>query len=358
MANPVDEHSATKSSNKHDVFLSFRGKDTRYTFTGYLYDALCRKGIKVFMDDENLRIGDTIRPQLLQAIEESKISFIVFSENYADSTWCLDELDKILECKKEKNQLVFPIFYRVEPSDVRHQKNRYAQAMAAHENRFGYDSEKVQKWKEALSQASNMKGYHLKQGYEFKFIQDIVSKAASKVSAKLLPIEEHIVGLQSRVARLKALVDIESDKKTFMLGIVGSGGIGKTTIAKVLYNSICHHFEGACFLFDVRKASNQDKGTVGLQKMLLSNILEEGKIKLGSVHEGISVMKERLCTKRVLIVLDDVDRMDQLQELAGGCPWFGPGSRIIITTRTKHLLSRRHIRKIYEMAMLNKSESL
>ena len=113
-------------------FLSFRGEDTRYTFTGYLYDALCRKGIKTFMENESLRIGETIGPQLLKAIKESKTSTIVFSENYAASTWCLDELVKILECNKGKNQLVFPIFYKVEPSDVRHQRNSYEQAMAAH----------------------------------------------------------------------------------------------------------------------------------------------------------------------------------------------------------------------------------
>ena len=161
MANPVT-HSETKSN--YDVFLSFRGEDTRYAFTGHLYHALRNKGFNTFMDDEELRIGETIRPQLLQAIEESRISIIVLSENYAASTWCLDELVKILECQKEKNQLVIPIFYKVESSDVRHQRNSYEQAMADHENKFGYDSQKVQKWRLALSDASDIKGYHFKDG--------------------------------------------------------------------------------------------------------------------------------------------------------------------------------------------------
>ena len=161
MANSV-AHSETKRN--YDVFLSFRGEDTRFGFTGHLYHALCRKGINTYMDDEELRIGETIRPQLLKAIEESRVSIIVLSENYAASTWCLDELVKILQCQKEKNQLVFPIFYKVEPSDVRHQRNSYEQAMTVHANNFGSDSEKVQKWRVALSDASNMKGYHLKEG--------------------------------------------------------------------------------------------------------------------------------------------------------------------------------------------------
>ena len=161
MANSV-AHSGAKRN--YDVFLSFRGEDTRYAFTGHLYDALCRKGINTFMDDDNLRIGETIGPQLLQAIEESRISIIVFSENYAASTWCLDELVKILQCQKEKNQLVFPIFYKVEPSDVRHQRNSYKQAITAHENRFGRDSKKVKKWRSALSNVCNIAGYTLNEG--------------------------------------------------------------------------------------------------------------------------------------------------------------------------------------------------
>jgi len=116
------------------------------------------------MDDEKLRVGEQIAPALLRAIEESKISIIVFSENYADSTWCLNELVKILECMKEKNQLVWPIFYKVEPSDVRHQKQSYGEAITKHETRFGRDSEMVHKWKSALSQVSNLKGDHLKDG--------------------------------------------------------------------------------------------------------------------------------------------------------------------------------------------------
>ncbi|XP_020993159.1 TMV resistance protein N [Arachis duranensis] len=363
MANPVEEietgsETISNSSSSYDVFLSFKGEDTRYAFTGHLYYALCRKGIKTFMDSEDLRVGETTRPQLFQAIEESKVSIVVFSENYADSTWCLDELAKILECQGEKGQLVFPIFYKIEPSDVRHQRNSYRLAMAAHENKFGCYSEKVQKWKSALLGVSNITGYHLKEGFEFKFIQDIVCKAATKISPKQIPLEENVVGLQFRVAELKSLLDIESNKNTFMLGIIGTGGIGKTTLAKVFYNSICNEFEGACFISNVRKASNQDKGRIFLQQKILSDALGVQKIKLDSVEKGIHTIKANLSTKRVLIVLDDVDKIEQLKELAGGCDWFGLGSRIIVTTRDKHLLVAHQIRRIYEMEMMNDRESL
>lgn len=153
---------------------------------------------------------------------------------------------------------------------------------------------------------------------------------------------------------------MESNNSTCMLGIHGTGGIGKTTLGKALYNSICNRFESACFLFNIRETSNQDKGQLRLQQILLSEILKEGKIELSSVDQGISTIKERLSNKRVLIVLDDVDKLDQLKELAGGCDWFGPGSRIIITTRDKFLLvaHARQVKKTYEMNVLNDHESL
>ncbi|KAK7258077.1 hypothetical protein RIF29_32505 [Crotalaria pallida] len=169
-------------NNDHDVFLSFRGEDTRHTFTGYLYDALIRKGVNTFMDNENLRIGEQIRPQLIQAIQGSKTSIVVLSENYADSTWCLDELLIILKCKEEKNQLVFPIFYKVEPSDVRYQRNSYAQAMTKHENRFGNDSDKVKRWRDALSHISTLSGHHLKEG----------TKGSSKIEGIKLDHREEV----------------------------------------------------------------------------------------------------------------------------------------------------------------------
>jgi len=114
------------------------------------------------MDDGELKLGDQIGPTLLRAIEESNISIVVLSENYADSSWCLDELVKILECKEAKNQLIWPIFYKVDPSDVRHQNGSYGVAMTKHEKKFGKDSEKVLKWRSTLNAIANMTGEHLK----------------------------------------------------------------------------------------------------------------------------------------------------------------------------------------------------
>ena len=126
--------SFTHQPKKFDVFLSFKGEDTRLGFTGQLYNVLCQQGINTFIDD-NLQRGEQISTSLLQIIESSRISIIVFSENYASSTWCLDELAKIVECKNN-DQLVRPVFYNVSPSEVRNQKGKYGKALSKHEKKI------------------------------------------------------------------------------------------------------------------------------------------------------------------------------------------------------------------------------
>lgn len=144
----------------YEVFLSFRGEDTRHNFTSHLYQNLFQKEINTFIDDEELRSGEKISSSLLKAIEQSRISIVVLSQTYASSGWCLDELLKILECKETKGQIVLPVFYKVDPSDVRHQKNSFETSLAKHEERFKNDI-KVQRWKAALTQVANLSGWHL-----------------------------------------------------------------------------------------------------------------------------------------------------------------------------------------------------
>ncbi|KAG2663169.1 hypothetical protein I3760_16G015100 [Carya illinoinensis] len=156
--------SSESEPKEHDVFLSFRGEDTRNTFTGHLYQALVDKGISTFKDDEKIEIGKPISPELLDAIKKSSMAVIVFSRNYASSTWCLEELATIIECMKEREMRVLPIFYHVDPSEVRHQRGTIADAFAAHEIRFEKDLEKVQTWRNALSEVANLSGRHLQKG--------------------------------------------------------------------------------------------------------------------------------------------------------------------------------------------------
>ena len=145
----------------YDVFLSFRGKDTRKNFTSHLYSALDKKGIFTFKDNLRLERGKVISLDLFKAVEESRFSVIIFSENYAFSTWCLDELTKILECKEVRGQIVLPVFYNVSPSEVRNQGGSFRQAFAEHEKNFRGDLAKVKKWRAAMTEIANLSGWHL-----------------------------------------------------------------------------------------------------------------------------------------------------------------------------------------------------
>ncbi|RXI06342.1 hypothetical protein DVH24_018384 [Malus domestica] len=158
---------------KYDVFLSFRGEDTRTNFTDHLYKGLVDKGIHTFIDRQLSR-GEEISPALLKAIEESRISLVIFSKSYASSRCCLDELVKILQCRESKKQIVLPVFYKVDPSHVGNQKSSFGDAFTDHESKFK-DKKKVLMWRRALREVANLSGYPLLQGeYGTKKIKGIV----------------------------------------------------------------------------------------------------------------------------------------------------------------------------------------
>ncbi|CAL5413906.1 unnamed protein product [Camellia sinensis] len=352
--------SLTQPRWSYDVFLSFRGEDTRKNFTDHLYEALVQAGIRTFRDDDELPRGREISSELLKSIEESRISIVVFSRNYASSRWCLDELVKIIECKKTLGQLVLPIFYDVCPSDVRKQTGYFGEAFGRHEKRFVDEMEKVEVRRAALNEAANLSGWDLQNvanGHEAKFIRKIVKEVLCELKHTFLNVAMHPVGIDSRVKHVKSLLSIGSDDVR-MIGIYGLGGIGKTTIAKAVYNHIYFQFEGSCFLANVRECAGQFNGLCQLQEQLLFELLGIKNLKIGSADRGMNLIKERLHSKRVLIVLDDVDQLSQLNTLAGNRDWFGPGSRIIITTRDEHLLKGLKVDERYMAEELDHEESL
>ena len=170
--------------------------------------------------------------------------------------------------------------------------------------------------------------------YESEFSDKIVRDISAKLPPMPLQIK-HLVGLDSRFEQVKSLIDIDSVDSVCMLGICGGGGIGKTTFTMDIYNKIRHQFEAASFLANVREKSNKINGLEDLQYTLLSEMFEQPETKFGSTSKGIYEIKHKLGRKKVLLILDDVDEMKQLENLAGGSDWFGPGSRIILTTRDK-----------------------
>ncbi|BBN68584.1 Disease resistance protein TIR-NBS-LRR class family [Prunus dulcis] len=355
---------STSSSKrlKYDVFLSFRGEDTRKGFTGHLHAALSDAGISTFLDDNELERAEFIKTQLEQAIDKSIISIIVFSKSYADSSWCLDELVKIMECRERLGKHVIPLFYSVDASDVRNQKGSFAQAFEKHEGK--HEKEKVQRWKKALTQAADLCGEDLKNadnGHEAKFINKILGVVNKLLDIKSQLDIKHPVGITSRVKALSNHLHIEnsgSKDDVRMIGIWGMGGIGKTTLAKAIYNEFESSFEGRSFLENVREVTNQPMGLVRLQKQLLNDILKSEGVNVDSVLKGIEMIRRRLPCKRALVIIDDADDLHQLEAIAGARDWFGPGSRILITTRNQHLLQQVGVDGTYIAEKMDEEEAL
>ncbi|RHN79038.1 putative TIR domain, winged helix-turn-helix DNA-binding domain-containing protein [Medicago truncatula] len=338
---------------KYDVFLSFRGEDTRYGFTGHLWKALDDKGVRTFMDDGKLQKGDEITPSLFKAIDESKIAIVVLSKNYASSSFCLQELSKILDTMKDKaGHSVFPVFYKVDPSDIRKLKRSFGEAMDKHKANSSLD-----KWKVSLHQVADLSGFHYKGDMpEHKFIGEIVEQVLGIIKLVSLHVGDYLVGLDHQKQHVTSLLNFGSDDTVHMVAIHGIGGIGKTTLAISVYNLIAHQFDVSCFLENVRE-NHEKHGLPYLQKIILSKVAEEKK-ELTGVLQGISILEQRLKQKKLLLILDDVNKLEQLEALAGKHKWFGPSSRIIITTRDKKLLTCHGVERTYEVNGLNDKDAL
>ncbi|CAI0468882.1 unnamed protein product [Linum tenue] len=331
-------------AREYEVFLSFRGFDVRNTFSDHLYASLSRSKIRAFRDEEELPKGEEISPSLIRAIGESKIYIPIFSENYASSKWCLQELAQMVECcKREKGHLFLPIFYLVDPRDVRHQQGPYEQAFEQHAQK--HSSHTVQGWKEALQVVGKMKGWHVTESNGELHLRRIYRL-----------VTDELVGIDTHVEEVVKLLNLGSNNPK-VIGIHGMGGIGKTTLSKAVYNKISAQFDRCCFLEGVKETLTRNDGVISLQNKIISSILRQD-YQVENMSEGINVIKERVCKHKLILVLDDVDDKFEFDQILGKLRDFSLESRFIFTTRNKRVLDFFVGCKIYEVGEMSPHYSL
>ncbi|KAK9200648.1 hypothetical protein WN944_015846 [Citrus x changshan-huyou] len=263
--------SSSSSSCIYEVFLNFRGEDTRRIFTCHLYDDLYdKKKIKTFMDDEKLRRGDEISDALLNAIQGSKISVVIFSTDYGSSKWCLNELVKILECKHTNGQIIIPVFYGVSPSDVRHQTGIFKHGFDQLKQHFEEKPEMVQRWRDALRETSQIAGH---ESTKFSNDAQLVNKIVEDVLKKLEKItvstdsSNGLVGLNSRIEQIKPFLCMDLSDTVQIVGIWGTGGIGKTTLAEAIFDQFSGEFDGSRIVVTTRDKRVLEKFGVEKEKI-------------------------------------------------------------------------------------------
>ncbi|CAN1839834.1 Disease resistance protein Roq1 [Linum perenne] len=266
--------SSSRSSppKEYEVFLSFRGPDVRKHFADFLHTHLVRFGILTFLDDEDLRKGEDIEASLFKDIQNSKVYIPVLSPDYASSKWCLKELALMVKCCKQSNgHLLLPIFYMVEPRDARQQGNSYEEAFQQHSKK--YDAETVMEWRKALKEVGKLKGWHVTESdRQGTVVDQVLSNVSSHLDRDYMLRTDKMFGIEGHIENLKKLLHSD-DECVKIIGIHGMGGLGKTTIAKELYNHVHKQFDRYCFVQDVRETLLKTNGIVKLQKIILSRIM-------------------------------------------------------------------------------------
>ncbi|KAL4561306.1 hypothetical protein LXL04_033470 [Taraxacum kok-saghyz] len=336
---------ASSSSAKHlklvhDVFLSFRGVDTRNSFTDHLHKALVDANISTFLDEEEIETGADLKPELESAIKESKASIIVLSRNYADSSWCLDELVLILKQRKTSNQIVIPIFFHVEPSHIRKQESTFGLALAGHkrkmeeeanENKRRRLTQKIDEWIQALKEVADLKGMHAKGRRETNFIAEVVDDIYRRIH---VPKESDppLIGMEDSIKFVTSWMRDSSSLTGDILTILGMGGIGKTSLAKYIYGLHFHKFETSSYIEDIsRRCAGKYNGMLDITKKLCDDITKRSPIEFYDISVYTSKIRNTLANKKVFLILDDINSLDQLDALLGN-KGLHPGSKIIVTT--------------------------
>ncbi|KAL1191034.1 putative disease resistance protein RPP1 [Cardamine amara subsp. amara] len=340
----------------HHVFPSFHGADVRKTILSHILEVFRRKGIDSFIDND-IKRGTSIGPELIEAIRGSKIKIVLLSRNYASSSWCLDELAEIMNCREVLGHIVMTIFYEVDPTDIKKQIGDFGKAFRR--TCKGKTKEHIGRWRKALEDVAKIAGEHSRNWVdEAAMIEKIATDVSNMLNNSTLSRDfDGLVGMRAHMERMGELLRLDLDEVR-MIGIWGPLGIGKTTIARYLFNQVCSSFQHGTIMVNIKACYptpclDEYSAQLQLQNQMLSQVINHK----GTMISHLGVAQERLKDKKVLLVLDDLDRLGQLNALAKETQWFGPGSRIIITTENLRVLNASGINHIYKVNFPSSDEA-
>ncbi|RID76305.1 LOW QUALITY PROTEIN: hypothetical protein BRARA_B03284, partial [Brassica rapa] len=334
----------------HDVFPSFHGEDVRKDFLSHIQKGFERKGIRQFNDNEMER-GESISFQLVRAIRGSKIAVVLFSKNYASSKWCLDELVEIMKCRREFGQIVIVVFYNVDPSDIRKQTGDFGKVFR--KTCAGKTNEEIRRWRVALAEVAVIAGYH---SSSWDNEADMVENIATDVSKKLTQFRRSIdfnydlVGMGIILEEMRRLLYLDSDEVR-MIGIWGLPGVGKSTITRFLFKQLSQRFNVSLYIKDINALYTRPASS-DVEFMSLLTYHNDNEVF------NLRVEREKLKRKKVLVVIDNVDRSVQLDAMMKESQWFGPGSRVVVAVQDRDVLEAHRIGYVYRVALPSDYEAM
>lgn len=251
----------------YDVFINHRGPDCKKPFATLLYNRLREYRLQVFLDQQELQEGEDLTSQIKGAIRKASVHIAIFSKNYAESKWCLDELGLMLQSEAT----ILPVFFvGVKPSDLRWtgQDGVYARALRNLEEKTTFDietqkekpryhSDTINEWRQALSVAADISGFEYK-GDEHQLIEQVV-EGVLKIVKRPVYVSINPIGLDLKVEDFERVVGLGRSSETRVLGIWGLGGVGKTTLAKEIFNRQLSKYDRSCHLSDVKNIESSQK---------------------------------------------------------------------------------------------------
>ena len=259
----------------------------------------------------------------------------------------------------ESGGINIPVFYYVKPSDLRwlRQDGVYGKAFRIHEQKQRYSSETLQEWRNALRQSSSISGLVLEgSGYEAQLIRQLVKNVLNLVKRVPLGEPEFPIGMVAAEDDFVNTMLQPGSEGVKIVGITGTSGVGKTTLAKRVYNSMNSEYDRACFLpINDYPQLAANEGLQSLQRELLKK-LWLGNLEINSTREGIKALRERLNGLRVLIILDNVYSEDQIKALDVK-DVLRSGSLILVTSRHRDVLSCAGVASFYEVKRLNRDQA-